>query len=97
MSKHKFLMFMIGVLAAALFALSPGDALSQAKGNKDASNEQGTRVVTKGNVTRDDVARYLGKVTPSELAAAVKRNRELGLLPGVAGLNAQTPSSGASR
>ena len=97
MSKHKFLMFMIGVLAAALFALSPGDALSQAKGNKDASNEQGTKQVTKGNVTRDDVARYLGKVPPSEIQAAVKRNRELGLLPGVAGQNAQTPSSGASR
>ena len=97
MSKHKFLMFMIGVLAAALFALSPGDALAQPKGNKDASNEQGTKQVTKGNVTRDDVARYLGKVTPSEQAAAIKRNRQLGLLPGVAGQNAQTPSSGASR
>ena len=97
MSKHKFLMFMIGVLAAALFALSPGDALSQAKGNKDASNEQGTKQVTKGNVTRDDVARYLGKVPPSEQAAAAKRNRELGLLPGVAGQNAQARSLGASR
>ena len=97
MSKHKFLILMIGVLAAALFALSPGDTLSQPKGNKDASNEQGTKQVTKGNVTRDDVARYLGKVPPSEQAAAVKRNRELGLLPGVAGKNVQTPGSGASR
>ena len=97
MSKHKFLMFMIGVLAAAFFALSPGDALSQPKGNKDAPQEQGTKEVTKGNVTRDDVARYLGKVPPSEQAAAAKRNRELGLLPGVAGQNVQTPGSGASR
>ena len=97
MSKHKFLILMIGVLAAALFALSPGDTLSQPKGNKGAPQEQGTKQVTKGNVTRDDVARYLGKVTSSEQEAAAKRNRELGLLPGVAGRTAQAPGSGASR
>ena len=97
MSKHKFLMFMIGVLAAAVFALSQGDALSQPKSNKDAPGGRGTKEVTKGNVTRDDVARYLGKVTPSEQQAAIKRNRQVGLLPGVAGQSAQTPNSGASR
>jgi hypothetical protein len=97
MSKHKFLILMIGVMAAALFALSPGDALGQPKGNKGAPQEQGTKGVTEGNVTRDDVARYLGKVTPSEQEAAIKRNRERGLLPGIAGQNAQTPGSGASR
>ena len=97
MSKHKFLMVMIGVLAAAVFALSPGNPLAQPKGNKGAPNEQGTEGVAKGKVTRDDVARYLGKVTPSEQEAAIKRNRERGLLPGIAGQNAQTPGSGASR
>ena len=97
MSKHKFLMFMVGVLAAAVFALSPGVALAQPKGTKDATKKEVAKGVTKGNVTRDDVARYLGKVTPSEQAAAAKRNRELGLLPGVAGRTAQAPAPGATR
>ena len=88
MSKHKFLIFMSVVLAVAFFALSSGDPLAQTKGTKD---------VVKGKVTRDDVARYLGKVTPSEQAAAAKRNRELGLLPGVAGRTAQAPAPGATR
>jgi len=96
MSKHKFLMFMVGVLAVAFFALSSGDPLAQTKGTKVAKNEV-TKDVVKGKVTRDDVARYLGKVTPSEQKAAAKRNRELGLLPGVAGRTAQEPAPGATR
>ena len=97
MSKHKFLVFVIGTLAAAVFALSSGDALAQPKGTKEVPKERGSKDVVKGQVTRDDVARYLGKVTPSEQQAAAKRNRELGLLPGNAGRTAQAPGSGASR
>ena len=37
-------------------------------------------------VTRDDAAKYLGKVTPSELKAAAKAAKDRGLKPGVAGL-----------
>jgi len=97
MSKHKFLIFMIVALGATVFALSSGDALAQGKSAKDAAREEVAKKVVKGKVTRDDVARYLGKVPPSEQAAAAKRARQQGLLPGVAGLNAQAPSSGASR
>ena len=96
MSKLKFLIFASAALAVAFFALSSGDPLAQTNGNK-VGNSEVTKDVVKGKVTRDDVARYLGKVPPSEIQAAVKRNRELGLLPGVAGQNAQTPSSGATR
>ena len=96
MSKLKFLIFASAALAVAFFALSSGDPLAQINGNKVANSEV-TKDVVKGKVTREDMARYLGKVTPSEQQAAAKRNRELGLLPGVAGQNAQTPGSGASR
>ena len=88
MSKHKFLIFMSSVLAVAIFALSSGDVLAQKKATKDA---------TKQEVTLDDQAKMFGKMTPSEQKAAAKRNRDLGLLPGVAGLTAQAPGSGASR
>ena len=97
MSKHKFLIFMSVVLAVAFFALSSGNPLAQTKVTKDANKEAVTKDVVKGKVTRDDVARYLGKVTPSEQAAAAKRNRELGLLPGVAGRTTQAQTSGTSR
>ena len=88
MSRHKFLVFMIVVWAAAVFGWSSGDVFAQEKGTKDATKEE---------VTRDDVAKYLGKVTPTEQKAAAKRARQLGLQPGVAGRTAQAPSSGASR
>jgi len=88
MSKHKFLIFMSSVLAVAIFALSSGDVLAQKKATKDA---------TKQEVTLDDQAKKFGKMTPSEQKAAAKRNRDLGLLPGVAGRTAQAPASGASR
>jgi len=97
MSKHKFLIFMSVVLAVAFFALSSGNPLAQTKVTKDANKEAVTKDVVKGKVTRDDVARYLGKVTPSEQQAAAQRNRELGLLPGVAGRTAQAPAPGATR
>jgi len=97
MSKHKFLIFMSVVLAVAFFALSSGNPLAQTKVTKDANKEAVTKDVVKGKVTRDDVARYLGKVTPSEQQAAAQRNRELGLLPGVAGRTAQAQTSGATR
>ena len=42
-------------------------------------------------VTVDDVAKKLGKVTPSEQKAAAKRARAQGLRPGVAGKRATTP------
>ena len=73
------------VLAVAVFAWSSGDALAQEKGTKDVAKEE---------VTRDDVAKYLGKMTPSEQKAAAKRARQLGLKPGVAGRAAQAPAPG---
>jgi hypothetical protein len=93
MSRHKFLVFMIVVWAAAVFGWSSGHVFAQTKGTKDA---------TKLEVTRDDVAKYLGKVTPTEQKAAAERARNLGLLPGAAGRTAQAPAAqapaaGASR
>jgi hypothetical protein len=76
------------MVAVAILAMSPGDSLAEKKGNKDAAKKE---------VTRDDQAKKFGKMTPSEQKAAAKRNRDLGLLPGVAGLNAQAPGSGASQ
>jgi hypothetical protein len=88
MKKHKFLVLMCSVLAVAVFALSSGDALAEKKDNKDAKKQA---------VTLDDQAKKFGKKAPSEQKAAAKRNRDLGLLPGVAGKTAQTPASGAAR
>ena len=85
MSRHKFLIFMCLVLAVAVFAWTCGDALAQEKGAKPN--------VVKGKVTRDDVAKYLGKMTPSEQKAAAERARQLGLKPGVAGFSTQTPAT----
>ena len=88
MSKHRFLIFMSLVLAVAVFALSSGDVLAEKKADKD---------VAKQGATLDDQAKKFGKMTPSEQKAAAKRNRDLGLLPGVAGFTAQAPGSGAAR
>ena len=83
MGKSKFLIFMSLILAVAVVAWTSVDALAQEKGTKPN--------IVKGKVTRDDVATYLGKVTPSEQKAAAKRARQLGLYPGVAGRTAQAP------
>ena len=88
MSKQKFLIFMSLILAVAIVAWSSGDALAQTKGTKPD--------IAKEKVTRDDVAKYLGKMTPTEQKAAAKRARQLGLKPGVAGRTAQAPASGGA-
>ena len=89
MSKQKLLIFVSLILAVAVLAWTSGDALAQERGAKDK--------VVKGKVTRDDVAKYLGKMTPSEQKAAAKRARQLGLKPGVAGYAAQAPEPGEAR
>jgi hypothetical protein len=92
MVKPKFLIFMSLVLTVAVFAWTCGDVIAQEKGTKDTAKEKVAKdVAPKGKVTRDDVAKYLGKVTPSEQKAAAKRARQLGLKPGVAGRIANTP------
>jgi hypothetical protein len=97
MSKRKFLIFTCMILAVAVFAWTSGDALAQAKGTKDVAKERVAKdVAAKGKVTRDDQAKYLGKMTPSEQKAAAKRARQLGLLPGNAGRTAQTPAPGGT-
>ena len=50
--------------------------------------------LAKKKATKDEVYKKLGKVTPSEQKAAEKRNKELGLQPGVAALAAQEPDPG---
>jgi len=89
MSKSKFLIFLSSLLVAAVFAWTSGDALAEEKGTK--AN------VVKGKVTRDDVATYLGKMTPSEQKAAAKRARQLGPYPGVAGFATQAPQPSGTR
>ena len=98
MSKRKILIFISMILAVVVFAWTSGDALAQEKGTKDVAKEKVLKeVAAKGKVTRDDQAKYLGKVTPSEQKAAAKRARELGLKPGVAGHTIQVPAPGATR
>ena len=98
MSKRKFLIFTSMILAVAVFAWTSGDALAQTKGTKDVAKEKVAKdVAAKGKVTRDDQAKYLGKVTPTEQKAAAKRARHLGLKPGVAGRAAQAPAPGGTR
>ena len=84
MLKNKFLVFMCLVLAMAVVAWSSGDALAQGKGPKPEPGKP---------VTKDDQAKYLGKITPSELKAAAKAARARGVKPGKAGtgLAAATP------
>ena len=69
MNGRKLLTFGCWLLAAAVLAWSFGTA-SAAQTNK---------------VTRDQVAKKLGKVTPSEQKAAVKKNQQMGLKSGVSG------------
>ena len=81
MSKLNFLIFVSTILAIAVFAWTSGDALSQTKGADDPTKEGvgkdgAVKGAVKGNVTRDDVAKYLGKATPSEQKTAVKRARQ---------------------
>ena len=83
MSKSKFLIFISMIFAVAVIAWSSGDALAQRKGPKPEPGKP---------VTTDDVAKYLGKITPSEQKAAATRARQLGLKPGVAGLSTQAPA-----
>ena len=71
MNGRKLLTFGCWLLAAAVLAWSFGTA----------SAAQTTKV------TRDEVAKKLGKVTPSEQKAAVKKNQQMGLRSGVAGLH----------
>jgi hypothetical protein len=97
MSKRKLLIFTSLILAIAVFAWTSGDALAQEKGTKGVANKEVVKGVVKGQVTRDDQAKYLGKKTPSEQKAAAKRARHLGLKPGVAGRTAQTPAPGGVR
>ena len=97
MSKRKFLVFTSMILAVAVFAWTSGEALAQQKGTNGVANKEVVKGVVKGQVTRDDQAKYLGKKTPSEQKAAAKRARHLGLKPGVAGRAAQTPAPGAVR
>jgi hypothetical protein len=97
MSKRKLLIFVSLILAIAVFAWSSGDALAQEKGTKGVANKEVVKGVVKGQVTRDDQAKYLGKKTPSEQKAAAKRARHLGLKPGVAGRTAQAPAQGGVR
>lgn len=101
MNKPKFLIFMSLMLVMAILLWASGDAFAQAKATKgaakqvvakDAAKEKVAKdVAAKGKVTRDDQAKYLGKKTPSELKAAQKRARLLGLKPGIAGRAAQAP------
>jgi len=82
-------MLLVGFGSSQALAAKPV-ALAQENGPKIESKKEAVRKeVVKGKVTTDDVARYLGKVTPSEQAAAAKRARQQGMLPGIAGFNAQ--------
>jgi len=46
----------------------------------------GDALAQKTKVTKDEVYKKFGKVTPSEQKAAIERAKKLGLKPGVAGL-----------
>jgi hypothetical protein len=97
MSKRKLLIFVSLILAVAVFAWTAGDALAQEKGTKGVAKKEVVKGVVKGKVTRDDVAKYLGKKTPTEQKAAAKRARQLGIYPGVAGFATQAPAPGGTR
>jgi hypothetical protein len=97
MSKRKFLIFLSMILATVVFAWTSGDAVAQEKGTKGVANKEVVKGVVKGQVTRDDQAKYLGKKTPTEQKAAAKRARQLGIYPGVAGFATQAPAPGGTR
>jgi len=76
---------LVGFGLSQALAAKPVD-FEQESGPKNQSKREAVRKeAVKGKVTTDDVARYLGKVTPSEQAAASKRARQQGMLPGIAG------------
>ena len=98
MSSRKFLIFICFVLAAAVFAWASGDALAQTNSHREKAKEEVKKDVTaKGKATVDDQAKFFGKITPTEQQAAAKRNRQLGLYPGVAGFATQAPAPDATR
>ena len=102
MSTSKFLIFLSLILALPVVALSSGDALAQPKANRAVAIEEARKADReevrkdiakkgKGKVTRADQAKYFGKMTPTDQKVAAKRNRQLGLYPGVAGLAVKAP------
>ncbi|RJR32438.1 MAG: hypothetical protein C4576_30105 [Desulfobacteraceae bacterium] len=97
MRKWKVLFFTSLAMAFAVLTWSPGLAPAQVIDSKEAGKRKVAKGVVKGKVTRDDVARYLGKVTPSEQKAAAKRAKKLGLKPGLAGVSDEKPRSDRSR
>lgn len=101
MKRQKFLICLYLILAIALVAHLSGDVLAQTMSvaetnkGKDANRQEvKNNVVAKGKATRDDQAKYFGKVTPSERKEAAKRARQLGLLPGNAGRTLSNMSGG---
>jgi len=85
---------LVGFGLSQALAAKPVD-FAQESGPKNQSKKEAVRKeVVKGKVTTDDVARYLGKVPPSEQAAAAKRLRQQGMLPGNAGRAAQALKEG---
>ncbi|MBI5578105.1 MAG: hypothetical protein HY895_03050 [Deltaproteobacteria bacterium] len=73
MDRRKILTLVCWLLAVAVVAWSFGPVIAAPKDT---------------GVTIDQVAKKLGKMTPTEQKAAAKRAKDLGLLPGVAGLEA---------
>ena len=78
MKRRKFLNLMCILLAVAVAAWSAGDVFA----------------AKKEKATKDQVYKKLGKKTPSELKAAAKRAKDLGLEPGIAALAVQAPDPG---
>lgn len=100
MSKRKILFLMSLILAVVVFAWRSDDTLAQeniTKGNAIVKENINNGAPVKGKVTRDDVAAYLGKTTPSERKAAANRARQIGLKPGNAGRFVQAPPPGDTR
>ena len=78
MKRRIFLNLMCILLAVAVAAWSAGDVFA----------------AKKEKVTKDQVNKKLGKVTPSEQKAAAKRAKDQGVLPGIAALAVQAPDPG---
>ena len=77
MNGRKLLTLGCWLLAAAVLAWSFGTAFA-AQNNK---------------VTRDQVAKKFGKVTPSEQKAAIKKNQQMGLMSGISELARSGPAT----
>lgn len=85
MKNRGFLIFICAVFAFVAMLWGTGQGWAQsAKSNQEAKGK-------KGQVTRDEVFKKFGKVTPAEQEAAAKRARQAGLYPGIAGLNLNGP------